>query len=365
MSLPSTSPQNFSWSKPVRFGLLIAAGLLMGQSCSISIGSSPVQDGGVWRSDDGGQTWQQKVFVRREKNKTIQISDASILGFAFAPRDSQRIFIGTREQGVWWTANGGDQWQPTSLRSGGYRCLAFDADNPDIIYTAAGTTVLKSQDGGRQWQAVYNESQPNHSLTCVVTDPIQSREVWATTSGGKVLFSQDFGESWTLTQTLKPFIPRRLYLPPDGSGRLYIFSERNGIWLLRGRGGQLEDLSESLRPLPGALDIQAVTLVEGAVPRWYLGTGHGLLASTDDGASWQVIPTLVTPTSIAIAHVAARPNDPGEIFITVGKKLHHTVDGGKSWEVTNLPTTRIPTWLVLDRSNPDRLYFSTLKPVKK
>lgn len=361
----NTLHQNFSWSRSSRFGLALAAFLVMGQSCSISIGNSTVLDGGVYRSDDSGLTWKQKTFVRQDGRKTIQINDASVLGFAFAPRNSQNIYLGTRENGVWRTTNGGDKWQATSLRTGGYRCLAFDPDNPDIIFTASGTTVLKSEDAGIQWKTVYNESQPAHTVTCVVTDPVQSGDVWATTSGGKVLLSRDFGETWTLTQTLKPFVPRRLYLPPDASGRIYIFTERTGIYLLTGYGSQVEDLTKPLQTIPGATDVRTVTIIDGVQSGWYLGTLHGLLYSADTGASWRVIPTLVTPSSIAISNVAVRPNNPDDVFITVGQKLHHTIDGGQSWEVTNLPSARIPTWLALDPSNPDRLFFSTLKPPKK
>ncbi len=336
----------------------------MGQSCTLQFGNPPVADGGVWRSDDHGQSWQQKVFVSRTAKKTETIGRVSILAFAFDPKNSQRIFLGTRGNGVWKTDNRGEQWKPTSLRTGNYRCVTFDPDNGDIVYTASGTTVLKSQDSGDTWQTVYNESQPGHIVTCVLADPVLGNYVWAVTSGGKVLLSEDFGQTWTLKQTLPAFEARRLYVPPDAPSELYVFTQKHGIFHLTGYGATQEDLTPALQQFPGATDIRAVTIPDGPTGAWYLGTQYGLLVSSDRGQNWNAIPTLVTPGSIAIANVAVNTSDPSEIFLTVGQKLHHTLDGGQSWEVTNLPTTQIITLLTIDPEDITRLYYSTLIPEK-
>ncbi len=57
------------------FFLLIFVFLLplLGAGC-ITVKTSKTIDGGVFRSDDGGETWMQKVFIRQEKKKVISLN---------------------------------------------------------------------------------------------------------------------------------------------------------------------------------------------------------------------------------------------------------------------------------------------------
>ncbi len=334
----------------------------MGQSCSISLGSSGAKDGGVFRSDDHGVTWQQKNFVRVSKKTTVSLNDATGRVLIFNPNDHQQLYLGTLANGIWTTTDAGEHWQSTSLRSGGYECLVFDPLNPKIMYTAAGQNVLKSVDSGLTWTAVYTESQPGHAMTCVTVNPTDGREIWATTNGGKILMSDDYGKRWTLMQTLTPFIPRRLYIPTDAPGQLYIITRTTGVWRGDSHGQSWTDISSPLSTFAGGNDIRQIDIQRNG---WYLATAFGLLRSTDRGGHWASTPTLVTNGSVALQNVAVNPNNSLEIFITTDQRLHHTTNGGTSWSVTTLPTGRLPVLLTFDPSQTDRLYFTTYKQPKK
>lgn len=351
------------WNK--KYWLVFLSLILLGQSCSISLGSNAVADGGVFRSDDGGQTWQQKTFVRQDKKQIQSISNVNGEVVAFDPQNKDTLYLGTRENGVWRTTNGGDSWTPTSLKSGDYPCLQFDPSNASILYTVSGPLVLKSLDAGQSWQTLYTESQPEQTVTCVAVDPLHGNTVWVVTSGGKILLSDDYGHNWTLVHTIPSGVVRAMEVLKNGSGTLAIFTKTNGIFLGTGRGSAWEDLSVNLQAFPGATDIRSVDLVEMAAERWFLGTANGLLSSSDQGKNWTSIPTLLTPQSIPVNAVAVNPENGNEIFLTVNQKLHHTRDGGATWSVTTLPTSRLPVILAFDPHQTDRLFFSTLKIKKK
>ncbi len=336
--------------------------LLMGQSCSISIGTGRAADGGVFRSDDRGQTWHQRVFVSQSDKKTITLGDVTVRTFVFEPGNSQHLYLGTRENGIWQSLDRGDHWKPTSLRSGDYQCLDFDPSNHEIMYTASGSAVLKSLDAGQSWTVVYTESQPGNAVTCIAVDPVNGRFVWAFTNGGKVLRSDDYGQTWTLQQVLAAFEPRLIHVEPDGSGRIEIFSRTSGIFIGDNHGATWTDITKNLQPFPNATDIRSVVIHSSG---WYLGTAYGLLRSTDHGASWTALHTLVTPSSVPVQNVAVNPRTGQEIFITVNQKLHHTIDGGTSWAVTSLPMSRVPVLLTFDPEHDDTLYISSFKPLKK
>ncbi len=228
------------------------------------------------------------------------------------------------------------------------------------MYTAAGQQVLKSIDAGQTWTTVYTESQPAQAVNCVIVDPVNDRQVWATTSGGKVLLSEDYGQRWTLVSSVPALQPRQLYISADGL--FYIFSRTNGIYRSDTDGRTWINLTPALQKYSGATDIRAVSLT---ADRWFLGTAYGLLKSEDRGVSWSPVPTLVTAGSIPIQSVAVNPKNTQEIFVTTDRRLHRTVDGGASWSVITLPTGRIPTLLTFDPARPERLYFTTFKPPKK
>lgn len=349
----------FSWRKTLF--VPVVALLAMGQSCSISLGSGAGADGGVFRSDDHGQTWHQRVFVRQDKKNVVSIANVTVRSFAFEPGQSDHLYIGTRENGIWQSPDAGEHWQATSLRSGDYPCFDFDPQNHDIMYTAAGSVVLKSTDAGKTWSVVYTEAQPGQALTCVAVDPADGRFVWSFSSGGKILRSEDYGQTWTLQHVIEPFDPRYIYVAPDGSGRVTIFSRTSGIFVGASHGTVWTKLTSNLDTLVGATDIRDVDIHPSG---WYIATAYGLLRSVDQGANWTLLHTLVSPGSVAIQNVAVNPRTSQEIFITVDQKLQHTVDGGTSWSVTTLPTSRVPVFLRFDPTNDDVLYVSTFKPTK-
>lgn len=348
-----------TWSK---LGLLVVALFLTGQSCSISLGTPTRQDGGIFRSDDHGQNWQQKTFVSQDKKRRISIDDVTGRVLVYNPTDSNHLYLGTLASGIWTSTDRGDRWQATSLRSGTFDCIAFDPQNPRVMYTATGAVVLKSVDGGVAWTTAYTESQPGHLVNCVAIDPLDGRTVWATTSGGKVLISNDYGAQWTLIGMIPAMEPRLFHVVPDGSGQIILFTKTNGIMKGEQRGKAWADLTKPLATLAGATDIRAVSVQPSG---WYIATLYGLLRSTDQGQTWNRIPTLVSPSSVPIQSIAVNPQNPAELFITTDQRLHHTTDGGASWAVTNLPTSRVPYLMSFDPGNTDRLYFMTYKPKKK
>lgn len=357
--------KTFNLSKKIWPVVLVSGLALMGQSCSISIGSSQPLDGGIYRSDDHGLNWQAKNFVRQEKKRTVNLGDVTGLGLFFHPRQPETLYLGTRENGIWLTTNGGQQWQATSLRAGAYQCIDFDPINPDVMYTASGTLVLKSVDGGQSWKTIYTESQPAQSVTCLAVDKSQGNRVWLVTSGGKIIRSDDYGQTWTLKQSGGPFQPRQLWVDPGGAGRLYVFTQQHGVLAIEKDGSERVDLSPPPKVFRGGTDIRAVAIKPGRETQWWLATAAGLLTSTDRGNTWTMIKTLVTAGSVAINSVAVNPKNQLDVFITTSRKLHHTTDGGLTWTVTTLPTSRLPVHLTFAPNDSDRLYFATYRPPKK
>jgi photosystem II stability/assembly factor-like uncharacterized protein len=133
-----------------------------------------------------------------------------IVTAAFHPFNTDIIYIGPANGGVWKTTNGGINWtaltddQP-SLSMG---CIVIDPVNPDIIYAGTGEAtysgasyygagLLKSTDGGNSWTHI-TSGLPNQTyFSRMVIRPGSSNELLAALGNSGLYRSTNSGASWS------------------------------------------------------------------------------------------------------------------------------------------------------------------------
>ncbi len=122
---------------------------------------------GIYRSGDGGKTWQHMGLGDSDRIGRIWIdpSDSDHLLVAALGR----LYTPGGERGIYRTRDGGKTW--TQVLAGdqvtGFADLAVDPGNPDVVYAASwqrfrrpwdfteggpGSGIFKSSDGGDSWQ---------------------------------------------------------------------------------------------------------------------------------------------------------------------------------------------------------------------
>jgi photosystem II stability/assembly factor-like uncharacterized protein len=121
--------------------------------------------GGLWKSEDGGINWRP-IFDKQDA--------ASIGAIAIAPSDHQIVWVGTGEpfirsnvsigDGVYKSTDGGKTWQHLGLeKTGRIARIVIDPRNPDLVLVAAEGNcygpqpergVFRTTDGGKTWQRV-------------------------------------------------------------------------------------------------------------------------------------------------------------------------------------------------------------------
>ena len=181
-------------------GTLVFGIVMMGASCGT------VADGGVFRSSDEGQSWEQKVFVGQQKKKVITISSVNVQKLVQDPNNSDVLYLATKEDGLWKTETKGEQWYQLPLTPDRIRDVAISLVDSNVVFTVRGNTILKTVDGGGAWDIVYTDSQ-NAIITRIVVDWFNGDQIYAVTSIGTVLFSEDAGANWqVLTQVDEPLI---------------------------------------------------------------------------------------------------------------------------------------------------------------
>jgi photosystem II stability/assembly factor-like uncharacterized protein len=156
-----------------------------------------VEIDGVYRSRDGGQSWQAV-------GKGLSSQDIHAL--TFVPGSNRLIATTNNDVNV--SLDEGDTWQPLrlpqALSSPYFRGLAQHGGNPDILLLGngdapPGTTgfVSRSLDGGTTWQPAQMPGRSNSTMWNFAAHPDDPDLVYASSVSGQVYCSTEGGASWT------------------------------------------------------------------------------------------------------------------------------------------------------------------------
>lgn len=131
------------------------------------------------RSGDGGVTWENcpmtGVWHARPDSR-----------LAIDPRDSDRLILATRGDGVLLSEDGCQSWKPSNDGLGNLfvNSVAIDPQNPDTLYAGTDGGAYVSYDGGEHW-GVVNEGLLGATVVySIVVDPQDPSNVYAATPYG-------------------------------------------------------------------------------------------------------------------------------------------------------------------------------------
>ena len=181
---------------------------------------------GVFRTDDGGQTWQTK---NSGVTQVLQTETHKDIGFCvhrmvLDKKNPNRLYQ-QNHMGVFRSANGGDSWEP--IETGLPTTFGFpmvispsDANTLFIIplekdefrFSQGGhLSVYRSTNAGNSWQAL-NQGLPQSAYVSVLrqamtVDDSGSGGIYFGTSGGQIYYSRNNGDAWRAM----PFSLPRIY----------------------------------------------------------------------------------------------------------------------------------------------------------
>jgi len=288
---------------------------------------------GIYKSTDAGKTWVHLPGLRdgqqipalvvdpRDPNRLI----AAVLGHPYGPSE---------ERGVYRSTDGGQTWQEVISRdeNTGGSDVELDPSNPDVVYASMwearegpwedgnvfngpGGGLFKSIDGGATWRQLKTGLPDDLSQIYVGVAPGDSKRLLATlaTASGKlgVYRSDDGGESWS-----------KITDDPRPSGRI--------------GGGDL--------PIPR---------VDPKNPDVVYVASTVTMKSTDGGKTW--FGFRGAPGGDDYQNLWINPNNGNIILLVSDQGAIVTVNGGQTWSSWyNQPTAQL-YHAIADNSFPYRV----------
>ena len=164
-----------------------------------------VEVGGLLRSTDSGQHWEEFPSLYEDVHRLmIHPSDPKFL-YAVTGRG---LYVGPEEGAKW------EQWTRREDEIGGYPDgFVFRPTDPKLMFMTAahdapgtwrtthfaGARISRSRDGGRSWEILRNglpdRLQASIEAFCLEEAP-GSTAIYAATTAGEVIASNDLGDRW-------------------------------------------------------------------------------------------------------------------------------------------------------------------------
>ena len=267
---------------------------------------------GVYRSRDGGRTWRHMGLAASEHIGRILVD----------PRDGNTVFVASEgplwsaggERGLFRTDDGGNTWQAvlTVDENTGVTDVEFDPIDPEIMYAATyerrrtvwsllaggpGSGIHKSTDGGRTWRRV-TTGLPGGDMGKIGIDvsPADRNVVYATIEAGPeergFYRSSDRGESWEhrnsyISGGTGPHYYQEIEASPHDVDLVYQMDVF--VHVTRDGGATFTELGTGRE----AHSDNHAFWIDPANGRHILaGTDAGLYETFDEGTTWRHFPNL-------------------------------------------------------------------------
>ncbi len=213
----------------------------------VYVGSEPAA---LFRSADGGETWEECAGFR----SVPESSDWSFHGvrlshirdLRMAPDDPGCLYAGIEVGGVVRSRDGGDSWQQLHGTNDDIHLVNLSGDRPGTVYIATAGGPYRSDDQGQSWELINSGLQRQYTLhisaapdnadlvlVSVSTNAgRQNPQFYRSTNGGRewrLIGSVGSDDDMVVAIDWDPNEPRRAYAGTDG-GKLFCSEDRGETW---------------------------------------------------------------------------------------------------------------------------------------
>ncbi len=330
---------------------------------------------GVYKTIDGGDSWQRMGLENSERIARIEVSS----------KDSNTVWVcatghlwnANEDRGVYKTTDGGKSWKKTLYANPDTGCsdISVDPQDPRILYAGmwtfrrtgwsfssggAGSGLYKSTDGGETWKPLTNGLPAGlKGRVAVAIAPSRPSVVYALVESEVTALyrSDDSGGSWAEMNTafnlqVRPFYFAHLVVDPTDFDTIY----KPGLSLTLSEDGGKTFSSGGFGGGPHS-DHHALWIDPRNPQQLILGTDGGVYISYDQASHWRFVGALPVSQFYHVTYDMERPYNvygglqdngswmgPSESIGGIRNKHWQNIGGGDGF------------WAMRDSSDPDYVY---------
>ncbi len=326
-------------------------------------GMISADDGGLFESHDGGDSWEPVKAV----------SKIGVRALAASASKPSEFVAGTLE-GVWLSENSGKSWKRISdkenLEMQGISAVAIDSKDPQVIYAGTNHLPWKTTDGGKTWQSIHTGMIDDSDVFSIFVDPSNPSDILASACSG-IYSSSTRGDAWKKLLGIPNTSRRTHVIREDPSGENVIYAgTTTGLFKSMNRGGSWKTLSDTQANYivfdpshPGrmylALEYEGIgrsdngaetikLINHGFVDRSISsvarsgdklfaletqeGDTSGVFSSSDHGQTWTRSLDVRGLDGVHLKTIAGMPSQPEVLLAASPHRMFKSTDGGFLWK---------------------------------
>ena len=321
---------------------------------------------GVFKSVDGGKTWEQRVKVEGEG----LIDSVKISSMVMDPNDKNILYLGTASNGLYKSENGADSWKKITDENNilsetiVINDIAIEKGNSNIIYLATLNNgkgeLLKSEDGGKSWNKSHIIAQAGKAVTAVEIDPIFSNVIYIGTGQNGFIKSEDKGKTWVALYWFSAVIGDILIDFRNSQGIIVKLS--NNIFKSVDGGMEWESLAKNItsssKTKVNFTKISSITMDSHNSFVIYINYLNLIIKTEDGGETWEKLDT-ITPSKTAtgaIPQIKQIGIINNIVYYGAGNVLYKSANRGVSWSSYDILIKGDVRYTVSDYTNQDVIY---------
>lgn len=257
------------------------------------------QRGGVFRSDDGGTSWQ-----------SVGLAGRLIMAVTASPAERGAVWVGTEPSEVWHSEDSGITWEQTSR--------------------------LESLPSSSEWS--FPPKPETHHVRWIACHPLEPERLWVAIEAGALVSTVDRGRTWRDRAQGGPRDTHELAIHPNAPDTLrisagdgYFESDDAGATWRSPRAGLDVGYLRSVAIDPGQPEVVVVSASFGPYSAYVAGRSDGRLYRRITRDRWERVRDGWPEPASTVAPLLCAGAKAGELWAADERGVHRTDDGGKSW----------------------------------